>query len=171
MKKSLIVGFKFLAVVLISFVWIKSLILDAKVKEIFVKNEVSQEELLAAINSWPNAKTTELIAVRISAADPDCLILDNFGKRIIEIDSRYAQGWHIDAICRNLKGDFTGAVNSINEAVKLDPLNPNYLILKVKLEISAGKKDSAFATLKEIEENYPDNPEITILNTSISAMP
>ena len=162
---------KFLILLMTFFVWTNSLVLDFKVRQIFSKSELTQEQLIEIIKFWPNAKTTELIAVRISSADPNCSILTAFSNRIIEIDSRYAQGWYIDALCRNTKSDFSGAITSINRALEFDPVNPVYLIAKAKLGISAGEKSLASESLNILRANYPDNPEITPLDTSISLMP
>jgi hypothetical protein len=171
MKNRIEFAIKFLFLIFISFIWMKSFVLDTKVKNILNSNEVTQETILNTINYWPNAKTTELIAVRISSADTNCSVLETLGERIIEIDSRYAQGWHIEAICRNVKGNFEGAVNAIEKAVALDPLNPTYLIVKSKLGIASGNKVAASEALDVIKSNYPDNPEIAPLESSIALMP
>lgn len=164
-------GLKFLILLITIFVWTNSLILDFKVRQILSKSELTQEQLIQTIKFWPNAKTTELMAVRISGADPNCSILTLFSSRIIEIDSRYAQGWYIDALCRNTKRDFPGAITSMNRALELDPVNPVYLIAKAKLGIAAGEKSLASETLNVLRANYPDNPEITSLEASISVLP
>ena len=126
---------------------------------------------MAAVNKWPAPKTTELIAVAVSQADAQCDLADELADRLIELDDRSAQGWYLKAICFNVNREFDKALSASENALKFDPLNPTYLVAKAKLGIASGRKDSAQAALAVIKENYPDNPEITPLETSISVMP
>jgi hypothetical protein len=169
-KERVIFFLKIIFLGFVVFIWIKSIALDIKVKEILTSEEITQVELLNVVNGWPNAKASELIAVRIASADPNCEVLDKIGTRIIDIDSRYAQGWYIDALCKGQKLDYQGALNSINNAIIHDPLNPDYLIFKLKVCIALNQKKFAQTTLAIIMRNYPENPEIASLESTISTL-
>jgi hypothetical protein len=54
--------------------------------------------------------------------------------------------------------------------VKFDPINPTYLVGKAKLEISASRIDDAKMTIAKITEVDPSNPELAVLNASVTAL-
>jgi len=71
------------------------------------------------------------------------------------------------AICDNTAGNFTKAIEDINNSVKFDPINPSYLVGKAKLEIAAARAADAKATIAKITEVDPTNAELAALNTSV----
>ena len=152
-------------------VWGQAISADMAAKKVLNNENLTRESVLAAVNKWPAPKTTELIAVAVSQADAQCDVADELADRLIELDGRSAQGWYLKAICFNVNREFDKALSASENALKFDPLNPTYLVAKAKLGIASGQKDSAQAALADIKENYPDNPEITPLETSISVMP
>jgi hypothetical protein len=152
----------FVATILLfaSILWIQSMRTDIRAKEILGKENLNKEEILKAVDEWPAPKTTELIAVAVSGADPGCEILNDISNRMIELDERSAQGWYLQAICRNVKQDFTGALSASDKALEFDPINPVYLVAKAKLGLASQNKLATEAALQVLKNNYPDNPEI-----------
>ncbi len=151
-------------------VWGQAISADKAAKRVLNNENLTRESVLAAVNKWPAPKTTELIAVAVSQTDSQCDVADELADRLIELDDRSAQGWYLKAICFNVNREFDKALSASEIALTFDPLNPTYLVAKAKLGIASGQKDSALAALAVIKENYPDNPEITPLETSISVM-
>jgi tetratricopeptide (TPR) repeat protein len=103
--------------------------------------------------------------------DKQCDLADELAVRLTEVDDRSAVGWYLKAICFNINRQFEQALSASEKALSFDPLNPTYLVAKAKLGISSGRKNSASAALEVIKENYPDNPEISPLESSIALMP
>ncbi len=162
----------FIAVLIFaSAVWGQAISADIAAKKVINNENLTRESVLAAVNKWPAPETTELIAVAVSQADAQCDLADELADRLIELDDRSAQGWYLKAICFNTNREFDKALSASENALKFDPLNPTYLVAKAKLGIASGQKNSAQSALAAIKENYPDNPEITPLETSISVMP
>jgi O-antigen ligase len=161
----------FIAVLIFaSVVWGQAISADMAAKKVLNNENLNKESVLVAVNKWPAPKTTELIAVAVSQKDSQCDVADELADRLIELDDRSAQGWYLKAICFNVNRELDKALSASENALKFDPLNPTYLVAKAKLGIASGQKDSALAALAVIKENYPDNPEITPLETSISVM-
>jgi Flp pilus assembly protein TadD len=74
------------------------------------------------------------------------------------------------AICYNSERNFAKAVDAVNMSVKYDPINPSYLVGKAKLEIAAARLADAKATIARITKVDPTNPELAMLNSSVSAV-
>jgi O-antigen ligase len=152
-------------------VWSQALSADISAKRVLSNENLTRESVLAAVNQWPAPKTTELIAVAVSQADSQCDLADELADRLIEVDNRSAQGWYLKAICFNLNRQFNEALNASENALKFDPINPTYLVAKAKLGIASGSKNSALEALQILKLNYPDNPEVAPLESSITLMP
>ena len=152
-------------------VWSQAISADISAKRVLSNENLTRESVLAAVNQWPAPKTTELIAVAVSQADSQCDLAEELADRLIEVDNRSAQGWYLKAICFNLSRQFNEALNASENALKFDPINPTYLVAKAKLGIASGSKNSALEALQILKLNYPDNPEVTPLESSITLMP
>jgi tetratricopeptide (TPR) repeat protein len=152
-------------------IWSQAIAADMAAKKILNNENLTRDSVLAAVNQWPTPKTTELIAIAVSQADSQCDLADELADRLIEVDDRSAQGWYLKAICFNVNREFNEALSASENALKFDPINPTYLVAKAKLGIAAGNKAAASEALAVIKSNYPDNPEIAPLESSISLMP
>ena len=152
-------------------VWSQAISADIDAKRILSNEKISRESVLDAVNKWPTPKTTELIAVAVYGADSSCDVLDDLANRLIEVDDRSAQGWYFKAICLNLDRKFDEALSASENSLRFDPINPTYLLAKAKLGIASGNKGAATDALLSIKSNYPDNPEIQLLESSISLLP
>jgi O-antigen ligase len=152
-------------------IWSQAIAADIAAKRVLNNENLTRDSVLAAVNQWPAPKTTELIAIAVSQADSQCDLADELADRLIEVDNRSAQGWYLKAICFNVNREFNEALSASENALKFDPINPTYLVAKAKLGIAAGNKGAASEALAAIKSNYPDNPEIAPLESSISLMP
>jgi O-antigen ligase len=143
---------------------------NANVKKVLAGQIIGVEPILEVIDAWPNAKTTELIGIEEINKPNNCEFANQISDRLLKYDDRSAQGWFMKAICNNSARNFTQAVADITNSVKFDPINPTYLVGKAKLEISASRIDDAKMTIAKITEVDPSNPELAVLNASVTAL-
>ena len=143
---------------------------NADVKKVLTGQIIGVEPILKVIDAWPDAKTTELIGIQEINKPNNCDLANQISDRLIKYDDRSSPGWYIKAICSNLSGDFTKALNAVSKSVEFDPVNPLYLVGKAKLEIAASRPAEARATISRITKVDPTNPELAILNNSISVL-
>jgi len=143
---------------------------NADVKKVLAGQIIGVEPILEVIDAWPNAKTTELIGIEEINKPNNCEFANQISGRLIKYDDRSAQGWFMKAICNNSARNFNQAVSDITNSVKFDPINPTYLVGKAKLEISASRIDDAKMTIAKITEVDPSNPELAVLNASVTAL-
>lgn len=61
------------------------------------------------------------------------------------------------ANCYNELGDYEKAMSYCNQAISLDSMDMNYILLKANIEDNAGKTKDAIATMSSIIEQTPDN--------------
>jgi O-antigen ligase len=148
----------------------KALIANADAKKVLDGEITGVEAILKVVDAWPNAKTTEAIGIQEINKPNNCEFANQISDRLLKYDDRSAPGWYMKAICNNLKGDFTKALNAVSNSVNFDPINPMYLVGKAKLEIAASRPEDAKATIARITEVDPTNPELVILNNSVSAL-
>jgi O-antigen ligase len=143
---------------------------NADVKKVLAGQIIGVEPVLEVIDAWPNAKTTELIGIEEINKPNNCEFVNQISDRLIKYDDRSAQGWYMKAICNNSARNFTQAVADITNSVKFDPINPTYLVGKAKLEIAASRIEDAKMTIAKITEVDPSNPELAVLNASVTAL-
>jgi hypothetical protein len=143
---------------------------NADVKKVLTGQIIGVEPILEVIDAWPDAKTTELIGIQEINKPDNCNLANQISDRLIKYDDRSAPGWYIKAICSHLSGDFAKALSAVSKSVEFDPVNPIYLVGKAKLEIAASRPEEAKATIARIKKVDPTNPELAILNNSISVL-
>ena len=158
------------ALVLVVVISGKALVANADAKKVLAGEITGIEPILKVIDSWPNAKTTELIGIQEINKPNNCEFANQISDRLLKYDDRSAQGWYMKAICDNAAQNFSKAVEDINNSVKFDPINPSYLVGKAKLEIAASRIADAKVTIAKITEVDPSNPELVALNSSVSAI-
>ncbi len=159
-----------LILVLVVLVSGKALVANAYVKKVLDGEITGVESILRVIDAWPYVKTTELIGIQEINKPNNCKFVNQIIDRLFKYDDRSAQGWYMKAICNNSARDFDKAIESINNSLKFDPINPIYLVGKAKLEIAASQLEDAKATIELITKLDPANPELTLLNISVSAV-
>jgi len=143
---------------------------NADVKKVLAGQIIGVEPILEVVDAWPNAKTTELIGIEEINKPNNCEFANQISDRLLKYDDRSAQGWFMKAICNNSARNFNQAVADITNSVKFDPINPTFLVGKAKLEISASRIDDAKMTIAKITEVDPSNPELAVLNASVTAL-
>jgi O-antigen ligase len=143
---------------------------NADAKKVLAGQIIGVESILEVIDAWPNAKTTELIGIEEINKPNNCEFANQISDRLLKYDDRSAQGWFMKAICNNSARNFNQAVADISNSVKFDPINPTYLVGKAKLEISASRIEDAKMTIAKITEVDPSNPELAVLNASVTAL-
>ncbi len=148
----------------------KALIANADAKKVIDGQITGAQAILKVIDSWPNAKTTEIIGIQEINKPNNCELADQISDRLIKYDNRSAPGWYMKALCNNSRGDFVKAIEAVSNSVKFDPINPSYLVGKAKLEIAAARLDDAKVTIAKITEVDPSNPELAALKSSVSAV-
>jgi tetratricopeptide (TPR) repeat protein len=148
----------------------RALMANADAKKVLDGEITGVEPILKVIDSWPNAKATELIGIQEINKPNNCECANQISDRLLKYDDRSAQGWYMKAICYNSERNFAKAVDAVNMSVKYDPINPSYLVGKAKLEIAAARLADAKATIAKITEVDPTNAELPALNTSVLAI-
>jgi hypothetical protein len=148
----------------------RALMANADAKKVLDGGITGVEPILKVIDSWPNAKTTELIGIQEINKPNNCEFADQISDRLLKYDDRSAQGWYMKAICYNSERNFAKAVDAVSMSVKFDPINPSYLVGKAKLEIAAARLADAKATIAKITEVDPTNAELAALNASVLAI-
>jgi hypothetical protein len=143
---------------------------NADAKKVLAGQIIGVEAILEVIDAWPNAKTTELIGIEEINKPNNCEFANQISDRLLKYDDRSAQGWFMKAICNNSARNFNQAVVDITNSVKFDPINPTYLVGKAKLEIAASRIEDAKITIAKITEVDPSNPELAVLNASVTAL-
>jgi O-antigen ligase len=148
----------------------KALIANADAKKVLEGEITGVDSILKVIDSWPNAKTTELIGIQEVNKPNNCQFANQISDRLLKYDDRSAQGWYLRAACFNGAGDFKAALFAVRQSVKFDPINTSYLLGKVKIEINSGDKQNARKTLSKLTALKPEIEELAALDASISAM-
>jgi tetratricopeptide (TPR) repeat protein len=148
----------------------KALMANADAKKVLDGEITGVESILKVIDAWPNPKTTEAIGIQEINKPNNCQMADQISDRLLKYDDRSSPGWYMKAICNNSRGDFVKALNAVTNSVNFDPVNPLYLVGKAKLEIAASRPEDAKATIARITKVDPTNPELVILNNSVSAI-
>lgn len=158
------------AMVLVVVISGKALITNADVKKVLNAQITGVDPILNVIDSWPNAKTTELIAIQEVNKQNNCQFANQISDRLLKYDNRSAQGWYLKAACFNGAGDYSSALIAVRNSVKFDPINTTYLLGKVKIEINSRNKQDANKTLRLLKELKPEIEELPALEASISAI-
>jgi hypothetical protein len=148
----------------------KALMANADAKKVIDGQITGVDPILKVIDSWPNAKITEIIGIQEINKPNNCEFADQISNRLIKYDNRSAPGWYMKALCNNSRGDLAKTYEAVSNSVKFDPLNPSYLVGKAKLEIATARVADAKATIAKITEVDPTNAELPALNASVLAI-
>ena len=156
-----------LIMIFLSIFYVKTLSANYKAQEILNGKLVGSTVYSQVVNSWPNAKFTEELAID-SLRDPkNCDFSEELANRLISIDDRSAQGWFIKSFCANSRKDFNSAIEFVDKSLEFDPSNPYYLLSKAKLHIAANQIEKAEKTLKRVKLIKPDQPDVRKVSEAI----
>ena len=134
---------------------------DAQANKIISGQLNNNSEIISIINSnFASAKTVELIGVMKIREKADCSLIVDISERLLELDDRSSQAWYMKAICANQLKNFSSAEKYVENSLKFDPLNVNYLLGKAELEIFQMKKLNASNTLDKIRSINPSDPQL-----------
>ena len=96
--------------------------------------------------------------------------MPSLADRLIQADDRSASGWYFKAVCSNLNKEFDLALEYVGKSLSFDPINPVFLVAQAKLAIAAGNKAVGIQALDILKKQYPENPEIPLLESSLSVL-
>lgn len=136
---------------------------DYKGKQILSGKNRNPDSIIEVINSWPSPKVTELIGVELSKDANNCIILPKIAERLIDIETRSAQGWFMYAVCEIYTANYVKAISKIDKSLLYDPSNPFYLIEKARIEIEIKQYQDAKKTLNIVKSIVPNNPQVIAL--------
>jgi O-antigen ligase len=148
----------------------KALMANADAKKVLNGEITGVKPILRVIDSWPNAKTTELIGIQEISKPHDCEFIGQISDRLLRYNDRSPQGWYMRALCSNEVGNYIEAIKEVSKSIEFDPINPVFLVAKAKLEIAAVRIADAKVTIAKITEVDPTNPELPALNASVLAL-
>ena len=139
----------------------KTLWYDAQANKIILGQLNDKPAIINIINSnFASAKTVELIGVMKIREKADCSLIVHISERLLELDDRSSQAWYMKAICANQLKNFSSAEKYVENSLKFDPINVNYLLGKAELEIFQMKNLNASNTLDKIRSINPSDPQL-----------
>jgi tetratricopeptide (TPR) repeat protein len=150
------------------FFWAQVLSGDLSAKSILENENIDPDRVVKSIDNWTSPKLIERITFAVAQADSNCSLVPNLADQMIESDNRSSSGWYFKAVCSNQQRKFDDALSSVKKSLEFDPLNPVYLVAKAKLAIAAGNKSEGMSALDILKREYPDNPEISPIESSLS---
>jgi hypothetical protein len=143
---------------------------NADAKDLLVSKQVYTQSSIDGVASWPNPYIFELVGIELAKDLNNCKPLIEIANNLIKIDDRSSQGWYMKAVCANANREFMQALLYVNYSLKFDPLNPNYLIARAKLEIATKQLEKAFMTIAKIKRIKPSEPDIALLESYIATL-
>jgi O-antigen ligase len=147
--------------------WGKALQSDYMTRQVLRGEITDKIETYQVLDSWTNPRAAELIGIYRARNNLDCDIVAKAANKMLEVSERYAQAWYFRGYCDNLKGNPKGAIKNVEKAIEYDPLNPDYILSLVKLNLFMNDKPGAIKWYQILHRNYPENPELKTLLQSI----
>jgi len=142
----------------------KAMAADAQAKNLVNVEILDKEKILSTINSFPEPKTTEMIAINTAAIEGKCDLTYSIVNRLLAIDDRSSQAWYIKAVCASQAGNPAEGLQYVQKALKFDPVNPVFLIGQAKLAIGSENLEIARSTAKKLNSMYPMEPSLKQIN-------
>jgi O-antigen ligase len=152
------------------FFWSQILSSDISGKRILDNETLNPDVIEKEINNWTSPELIEKITFAVSQVDTQCGYVPSLADRLIQADDRSASGWYFKAVCSNLNKEFDLALEYVGKSLSLDPINPVFLVAQGKLAIAAGNKSVGIQALEILKKQYPENPEIPLLESSLSVL-
>jgi len=153
--------FSFSIIILfMSIFYINTLSSNYNAQQIVTNKLVGRDINIRIINSWPNVKFTEQLAIESIDNPIDCSYSNKLTSRLIFIEERSAQGWFIKSICAYYSKDINLSLIFLNKSLEFDPFNVYYLATKAKIQISLNWITAAEETLLEARVINPNDPDL-----------
>ncbi len=112
---------------------VKLISVNYQVNKIINSQISDPNKIIATVSAIPNARTTELIGVKLINDGFDCQHVIKVADLLIRYDNRSSQGWYMKTICSAKEGKYLEAIEHIDKALEFYPLSPQYLEAKSKL--------------------------------------
>jgi hypothetical protein len=139
-----------------------------KAREFFYSPLSNSKISLNLIDSWQDPKIIELIGNELLNNFDDCSDIELASNALIAQSVRSHQAWYFKALCSSYAQDYLRALEFLNRALILDPLNTNYLSSKAKLELFLKMIEEANLTIDLIKRIDPNEKEIPNLEQLFS---
>jgi tetratricopeptide (TPR) repeat protein len=152
----------------VSFVNIKALLVDAKIKKIVTNQVQSGDEIIQTLRSFPNPKTAEQVIVYLLQNLQNCPVAIVASDDLLKLDDRSAQAWYFKTLCSDAANDQKTALTYIDKAIELQPMNLIYLDAKVRLEVRLKDLAAASKTLERIRTINPAYESIKSLEDLVA---
>ena len=81
----------------------------------------------------------------------NCSFIESVANRLVDINQRSNEAWLVKSLCADFNGNQKLALNYVQKALDLHPLNIRYLDVRYQLEIALGLNLEAKATLDLIQ--------------------
>jgi tetratricopeptide (TPR) repeat protein len=114
----------------------------------------------------PYYQPAELVAVGVlnfqnANNSIDCLLLESYANKLLEMSERSSQGYYILAACSEFKNQFDKTFEMINHALEYDPLNTVYRVARVAYFINISDFDNAQREIDIIQGIDPNTEQFS----------
>jgi tetratricopeptide (TPR) repeat protein len=128
----------------------------------------SVDEVNKSIEKWPYARPIELLMISQINSNGNCSLINDWADQLLKLDDRSYQAWYSKAICATRDLQYQNAKLYVENALRFDPLNTNFMIGKARIEIVLGDLKKATAAVDFLEKSYPTNAEVPELRNLLS---
>jgi hypothetical protein len=146
-----------LCIIVSSITYTRALHLDYTARQYFIGEGQENSNLDMILTSWPNIQILDEVGVNeVKKPDRDCALLNKISARMININFRYSNSWYFKTVCDEKSGNLNGAIESIDNAILYDPLNPVYLVSRGVLEYKTDQLEKLERTITEVKSISPN---------------
>ena len=161
MQNNLIRILAILLAIITTTVYVNSLIQDRFVVQTLFYDITNPKNSNSVLNGLPNYQLIEKAGVelynyQIKNTKVNCGEIEEFGNKLIQINKRNSQGYYLLTACSELKGNLEEAFKYIENAIKYDHLNTQYLLGAAILNMNLNKFGIAKTYLDEIKVIDPE---------------
>jgi hypothetical protein len=143
---------------------------DSKFRQIYQGKIIGISNILEVIDESRNYRAAEILASTLLQSSQDCAAVSQISNRMIALDDRSSQGYFFGALCAFYVNDVAKGMKWINSALELDPLNTDYLFLKVSAEIQTRDEVNGRITLDFFRSINPSDPRLKELTLKFSKL-
>ena len=142
-------------------IYVNSLIQDRFVVQTLFYDITNPKNTNSVLNGLPNYQLIEKAGVelynyQIKNTKVNCGEIEEFGNKLIQINKRSSQGYYLLTACAELKGNQEEALKYIENAIKYDHLNTQYLLGAAILNMNSNKLEIAKTYLDKIKVIDPE---------------
>ena len=151
----------FLLAIITTTVYAQSLIQDRFVVQALFYDISNPKNTNSVLNGLPNYQLIEKAGVelynyQVKNSKVNCGEIEEFGNKLIQINKRSSQGYYLLTACAELKGNQEEALKYIENAIKYDHLNTQYLLGAAILNMNINKLQITKTYLDKIKVIDPD---------------